>query len=311
MREVKLAKDLKHSFNLIKESFNVFKHYPKILIPLLVVWVVYGSVIIYLNYWFDLGDYSTSQSYLIIFGIVFIFAFLLSFSCSVLLEIIQQLESGRELSLIKAFVHTLRFNILKMLPIVFVFTILWFIILILQAFLLRDDDSNRDPMIEFQDAITAFERRRFILSFEYFEVLKKSLRMVVFLILPGIAWENLGFWQSIKKGVHIFYKHFSKFASGVLLTWFASLLIFLPSVIFFFNEDLTPEWLLVVGQIYLAFAWSYSIYLEQMFSAQLYLWNYKLERETIKAKKQGYKIPTLDQIQKPSILDGAKDLVLE
>lgn len=137
--------------------------------------------------------------------------------------------------------------------------------------------------------------------------------MVVFLILPAIAWDNLSFWQSVKKGLVTFKSNLSAFVTGFVLTELASFIIFLPPVILFYISDKLkisfPDLVWIITITYIAFAWSYSIYLEQMFSAELYLWNHKWEKEVARAQAENRPIPTLNDIPKPSVLDEVNDLL--
>jgi len=94
---------------------------------------------------------------------------------------------------------------------------------------------------------------------------------------------------------------------------FVSTVVFLPvSLLFFvsYKAEITfPDWVWIVTVIYTAFAWSYSVYMEQMFAASLYLWNYKWEKELAKAKAENRPAPTINDIPKPSLLDGVNDLL--
>jgi len=137
--------------------------------------------------------------------------------------------------------------------------------------------------------------------------------MIMFLILPAIAWENLGFWKSVKKGLATFKAYLSEFVTGFVLTEVAAIIIFLPpAILFSISGELDvslpdPVWIATI--IYIAFAWSYSIYLEQMFTAELYLWNLKWEKEVAKAQKENRPIPSMREVSRPSVLDEVHELV--
>lgn len=304
---------IRNGWGLVKESIKVFNRHPKFIVPLLIAWVIYASIILYLKYWFNTDVYTTSQVSLIVLGIVFLFAFLLSFSCSILLELIQQLESGNKMSVTEAFGHTLGRNTIKILPIVIVWTIIWFILLVIQALLSKDKKQEKESFSAENAAKTLAGYGSFSFSRVFFEELQKGVRMVIFLILPAIAWENLGFWKATKKGLGIFRAHLSVFVTGFVLTGLAAAIVFLPPALLFSISDgmeiAFPDWVWVVTSIYVAFAWSYSIYLEQMFIAELYLWNYKWEKEVVKAQQEGKPIPSLKDIPRPSLLDDIPSLM--
>ncbi len=208
---------IERGWNLIKASIRVFNHHPSFIIPILVVWVIYGSVILYLDYGLNWDLFTPAQTLLIIIGAIFLFAFLLSFSCSTLLGLIQQIESEEKASLSKAFSHT------------------------------------------------------------------KA--------------------------------HLTEFATGFVLTTLAATVLYLPpAILFYLSDELRidfPNWLWIICIIYIAFAWSYTIYLEQMFGAELYLWNMRWEREIMKnpEKNLEYLTAGLKSVEKPSLLDETPDLL--
>lgn len=304
---------IKNGWDLIKDSIRVFYYHPKFLIPLLITWLIYAPIILYLEYGFNWDTLSFGQTFLFVFGIIFLFAFLLAFSCSMLLELIQQLESGQRMSLGKAFSHTLAHNILKITPIVIIWTIIWFILLILQAIFSKAKEIKKESFTAENAAKTLAGYRTFSLSRAFFKALEKGVRMIVFLILPAIAWENLSFGKAIKKGIGVFKAHLSEFVSGFVLTWAAAVIIFLPpGILFYISDELGitfPTWVWVVTIIYIAFAWSYAIYLEQMFTAELYMWNLKWEKQIEKEKRLGKPLSKLRDVKRPSVLDEVPELL--
>ena len=100
--------------------------------------------------------------------------------------------------------------------------------------------------------------------------------------------------------------------TGFTLTWFAAIIIFLPPSILFFLSDesgiIFPEIVWIISIIYIAIAWSYSIYLEQMFAAELYLWHMKWEKQIEKEKRDGVPLSKIQDIKKPSILDEISEM---
>jgi len=308
-----MLEGIKNGWSLIKGSIKVFNHYPKLIVPLLITWIIYAPIILYLEYWFNPDAYTTGQVLLITLGVVFLFAFLLSFSCSILLELIQQLESGNKMSVTKAFGYTLKHNTIKILPIVIVWTVIWFILLVIQALLSRSEKQERGSFSAQNAAKTLAGYGSFSFSQAFFRALQKGVRMVIFLILPAIAWENLGFWKATKRGLGVFRAHLSVFVTGFVLTELAAVIVFLPpALLFYISGEMGiafPDWVWVITIIYTAFAWSYSIYLEQMFIAELYLWNYKWEKEVAKARQEGRPIPSLKDVPRPSVLDDVPNLI--
>lgn len=304
---------IKNGWDLIKDSIAVFNHHPKFLTPLLITWLIYAPIILYLKYGFDWDVLSAGQSFLFIFGIIFLFAFILAFSCSMLLELIQQLESGQKMSLTRSFNHTLSRNLVKIIPIIIIWTIIWFILLIIQALLSENKKRKKESFTAENAAKTLAGYQSFSLQRAFFEALEKGVRMIVFLILPAIAWENLSFGKAIKKGMTVFRTNLSEFVSGFVLTWVAAIIIFLPpGILFYISDELKltlPTWIWIVAIIYIAFGWSYTIYLEQMFTAELYLWHLKWEKQIEEEKKLGKPLSQLKDVKRPSILDEVPELL--
>lgn len=69
-----------------------------------------------------------------------------------------------------------------------------------------------------------------------------------------------------------------------------------------------PDYIWTLALVYTAFAWSYSIFIEQLFCAELYLWNNKWEKMKSKLpenEQAGFK---LEDVEKHSIIDDVADL---
>jgi len=304
---------IKNGWDLIKSAIRVFTHHPKLLIPLLVVWLIYAPIILYLTYGFNWKALSLVQIFLFVFVIILFFALLLGFSCSIVLELIQQAESGQKMSLRKAFSHTLFHNLLKIIPIVIIWTIIWFLLLLLQVIFAKAKSKERSSLTAENAAKTLAGYRDFSVSRAFFEALEKGVRMVVFLILPAIAWENLSFEKAIKKGIGVFKVHLLEFVAGFILTWAAAAIIFIPpALLFYISEEFEmplPTFVWMITIIYIAFAWSFSVYLEQMFCAELYLWHLKWEKQIEEEKKLGKPLSKLGDVKRPSILDEVPELL--
>lgn len=307
-----MYKDIKNGWDLIKESIKVFCKYPKFILPLLFTWIVYAPIVLYFGYGFKPDLYTQKQIFIIVFMVIFVTSFFLVFSCSMLLEFIQQIESGRELSFIDSFKDTCKSNLLKLLPLVFIWSVVQFIFLIIQSLFSKDKkDQNRSLNLE-NAAKTLSGSSKFSFSSFTFKILEKTVRMVVFLILPAVAWDNLPFRKAVKKGFSVIGKHPSEFLAGFVLTGISSAIIFAPLALLYIVSEgavAIPKYVWIISIIYSSFAWSYSIYLEQMFIAYLYLWDTKWEEEILKAQKEGRVIPDFKNYPIPSILDSTNDLI--
>jgi hypothetical protein len=172
--------EIKNTWDLIKASIRVFSKYPKFLIPLLLVWLIYAPIILYLEYGFNPDDLSAGQLSLILLGIIFLFAFLLAFSCLVLLELIQQLESGEKLSLGKALSSAVTYDLLKILPIVIIWKIIWFILSILQAVFSERKEGRKSFTAENAAPNPGWLREFFTIQRLFWSIEKRSKNYCIF-----------------------------------------------------------------------------------------------------------------------------------
>jgi hypothetical protein len=307
-----LFRSLNTGWEVINASTKAFWKHPLLLLPLFTVWGIYASTIIYFKWHFNWDDYSNNHKYLIGFLITFGFAFLLSISCSILLELIQQNETGKRFNLFKSLAETFTKNLIQILVLSFIWAVIWFLLMVIEMFLSRRKSSLKDEEETAENiAKTLANSEGNFLSFS-FEALKKGIRMIVFLIMPAFAWENYGIGKSIRRGLAILKQRSTQFISAYTLSYLAAAIVFLPPAIMYklsSKNIIFPEsaWILCI--FYLAFAWSYTIYLEQMMTAELYLRHLKWERAVLEAKSQGKKLPRFYQIRAASLLDKQADLI--
>jgi hypothetical protein len=305
------------AWQLIVSTLKIFQKYPLFMIPIFFVWIIDASMTIYLKYFFPWDNFGFGACLGIVFLTLFVFSFVTLVACSIVLELIQQLETGKELDLNGAFQETINKNMIKILPIALIWAVIWFILTVIEALLSKKKEKKEDFSAE-NAAKTLAGYGGFSLSEAFFNALEKGIRMVVFLILPAVAWEDLGFFAAIKKGFGVLKAHLAEFASGYALTYLAAAIVFLPPAIIFElgtgkrgNPPLInfpdPVWTAVI--IYIGLAWSFCMYLEQMFTAGLYLWHLKWEKKMESAKKQNQPLPEFKDVEPPSILDDIPDLL--
>lgn len=301
---------IRNGIDLVRQSIRVFAGYPRLVAPLLLTWIVYAPIAIYLRFFFDPSGWSMGAILGLAFGVVFLFALLLAFACSMLMELIEHIETGQDPDLAVAFRDTVSRNLVSLVPIVVVWSLIWFLISVVQA-LLEDDDAGGDYSAESAARTLAGDGPSSLLGLSL-DALKKGVRMVVFLIIPAIAWEDRGFWDATKRGFSVLRSHVGTFATGFSLTWLITALVFLPPTILFKLSDeglvAVPEWGWYLVIAYIGMAWSYSLYLEQMFVAGLFLWHRNWE-EAAAAREQGEPEPTLRDVRQPSLFDSTPDLV--
>ena len=65
-------------------------------------------------------------------------------------------------------------------------------------------------------------------------------------------------------------------------------------------------WLLLI--LYIGFAWSFSMFIEQLFVAELYLWHVMWEKECRLRRLKKQPMPDFAEIKRPSLLDDVNDM---
>lgn len=135
------------------------------------------------------------------------------------------------------------------------------------------------------------------------EMIEKFIRMLFFLSLPAIAWEQKRFTGALKKAKNIFTSQPAAFAGAYSMTMLVAFLLGLPLLIIFELEESGMEfsqlfWTGVI--VYSGFIWSLNIYFEQMTTGLIYLWHRKWKEE------EGDQ--PIQEISKPSLLDDEYEL---
>ena len=308
---------IKNGAGLISASFKSFRQYPILLLPIFLVWLVYAPLIIYFKWHFNWELYNSKAQFAILFLIIYFLAFILSISCSILLELIQQKETGKKFNLLKATLTTFSHNVLHLIILSLVWSIFWFLLVVLKVLTKNKNRGTDEENAENVARTLSGSNDSSGLSFSI-DAFLKAIRMVVFLIIPAFAWESKDITQSFSRGFEILRDRKAEFISGFTLSLGVEFLIFLPPGIMFYLSSKGvefPEWSWFVCIFYVGLAWSYSIYLEQMFAAELYLWQMAYEKEVIEWTKK-YKenvdldeeYPKFSKIRRPSLIDNIPDL---
>lgn len=309
---------LKKGWKLVAHSLAVFWAYPVFLLPLLAVWAVYAAGVLYLRYSFDWKALGVKADIGVLFAFLFLLSFLILMSFALVLEMIRQAESGRP-SFVRALGEVIARDMISVLPLALVWAIIWLALTLLEiALSSKNKESDSDRAMNAQNAAeTLANFDHFSFSEAFIGALEKGVRMVVFLILPAIAWEDLGFFKGTKKGLAVLRAHLKLFVSGYALTYAAAMVAFMPAAIMMTvgtgrhgHPPLVhfPDYAWVALIIYMGFAWSLSLYLEQMFMAQLYQWHMAWQEAAAKATSAGEKAPSFDMIPQPDLLSRTPGL---
>jgi hypothetical protein len=297
-------------WELIVHSLNVFKAYPSFLLPIFAVWTAYVPSILYLRYEYRWEAHGGRQDIAIVFLFIFALSFSILMCCAVVLDMIRQIETG-EPSLSRALGKAFGKDMIRVLPLAVVWAIIWFALTLIEAIFSKRRGNDNEALTAQHAAETIANYRNFSFTSAFIEALQKGVRMVVFLIMPAIVWENLSFYDAAKKGLAVLRAHLSDFGAGYALTYAAAAVVFLPPAIIFElgtgrhgNPPLMhfPDSVWVGAIIYIGLAWSFCIYLEQMFMAQLYLWHMKWEESVSQAKLSHQPLPHFSDVARPELL---------
>lgn len=299
---------------LLRSGVRALVKYPVLFVPLLLCWISYAPVIVYLKFYFAWSFYSQGQQLTVAFLAILFFSFSLSLACLILLKLIRQIEIGDRPRLGTAILQAIP-CIIDAIPITLVWAFVWFGISILACLFRRREYGDDDEMEDFNaesvaETLAGYEE--FSLAGAFFDALNKGIRMVVFLIFPALAWEQNDLSTAIKRGLAVAKTHHKAFVVGFLLTEVTALTLFIPPSLLFFSshqmEVELPDWVWLLTMLYCAFAWSFSMFLEQLFTAELYLWHLIWEEECSHATTNGNKPPELHEVRRPSIMDDIADL---
>ena len=308
-----MFKAINDGLHMIGHTFSVIRQYPVFILPLLGCWCVYAPLILYFKFGIAWEQQSLTVSLSLVFAAIFVLSSALSFSALVVLEMIQHIETGKEPDLLRAVFDAVSKNLFRALPIIVVWAMLWFFLTVLSAMFSKKDDDDNDREMNVENAARALAGG----GFSYFSIknlirlLNKALRMVVFLILPAIAWMDCGPIEATKRGFTALRQHLGQFATGFILSEGVAVLIGLPIglLLYLKGDHPLPDivWLGVI--FYSAFGWSFVMYVEQMFAAELFLWHVKWQRENKKLVEQNLPPVSLSEVPRPSLLDNIPELL--
>lgn len=300
-----LISGFKGGWNLLKESFRILREKPILILPLLFSWIVISSIVLYVRWFFHFPN-NLSLIILYLYLFVFIMAISISSGNIMMLELIEQIESGEDTSFGRAFKEAVGKDLIKAIPIALVWAIIWTFIVILEAITSKARENRSEPSMEGAAKTLGGANSG---SFSWLglglSMLRKLVRMTVFLTLPSITWEDEGPISSFKKAVSIIKEHTYQFLSTYTLTLFAAIIMGLPLVVIFKLSEIYTFppvlWSLVI--IYEAVVWTLTIYFEQMSVGMLHLWHLKWVRNGRKGD--------IDSVRKPSLLDKFHELDAE
>lgn len=295
--------------SLVRHALAVFRAYPRFLLPLLGVWVVIAAM----DLWLYFAPGGRTPLVVVVPAALLLAAVLLTSASSVVLELVEQVETGRRPSLRLAVRHSVSRNLLRYLPLAVAWSVVWLALAIVEAILSqKDDDADRNYSPETAARVLAGDGGSIWTA--GIDAIQKGVRMVVFLMMPAIAWEERGLVSALGRGREILGSHPSTFVTGYSLTSLVSAVVFLPVGALFAWVDAgnaIPDlaWYGVIA--YVGLSWSFVVYLEQLFTAGLYLWHLEWERAAAAARLDGDPVPTMADVPRPSLLDDETSLAVD
>ncbi|MGJ3230998.1 MAG: hypothetical protein ACFE0P_04305 [Oceanicaulis sp.] len=297
---------IRNASALFASILQVPLRHPAMLGPLLLAWCVFAPVTVYLYFYFPWSETGFWTGSAVLFGALFLISYVVSLANFVLLEQIRMVESGSAAELLWP-IRVAVSNSLRALHVTLIWAILWFLISLAEAILSpKGDDQRSDEPDPEAVARLLSGAQGGSLSNVFFDALKQGVRMLAFLVYPAVAWERDR--RPLRRGLAVALAHRAEFAAGFGLAWMAAGVVFLPPALVFMLSEQTdvpfPDWVWFAVILYSGFAWSFSILVEQLFTAELYLWDMKW-REACAA--EGAPALKLGDVPRPSIMDDVSE----
>lgn len=296
----------------IKSAIRIFQKHPILVIPLMITWIIIASGVVYFKWHFPWDEYNFKGQMVFAYLFYFIASYTILFSCSILVELIEQDERGFKMNIKEAIYDSLSKNIGHLIILSFIWSVTWFFLVLLKVIFSKKKNNGTEEESAENIARTLAGSDSFSWSTFTIDMLIQALRMVMFIIVPAFAWENKSFGKSFKRGMTIISARTSNFIEGFVISLGVQFILYLPpSIMFYLSNKGNIEfdeiwWYLCI--VYIGFAWSFTLYVEQLFGAELFLWQIKYEHECDIAKEKNQPIPKFSDIKKPLLLDEIDDL---
>jgi len=302
---------IENVLGIFGESVKVIFKYPVFAVPLLIVWLFVAPTILYFQFFFNSDALSTIQAIGILFCVIYFLSLLFTFSCVIMLELIQQHESGKPLDLGAAFSETIHKNLIAILFISLIWAIVWTLLTIIKAIASsskkKNSGSRPPPTPQAAAAVLAGTGGTFSWIKLGISMIEKIFRMFIYLVLPAVAWENKSAFAALGRGWNALKSHPAEFLGATMASGLVSFVVFLPAVLVIMFVKTAPDYVWYLVILYTAAAWIFSMYVEQMTVALLYLWHMKWEKAVAAAESEGKPKPSISDIPQPSLLDDINE----
>lgn len=191
--------------DILCTATKILDKFPALYFPIVISWIFYAIATIYFKYYFNWEPLSFQETLITAFLIIIGFCVLFSISSFILLEFIQQIETGNKINFVKAINKVFFKDLYKAFPIMVVWAIIWLVLSILEAFI--NSNNNDNDQISYENvAKTLGGYHKFSLLGLSLDLIDSGFRLIVFFIYPAIAWENEGSLNATKKRIFSYKK---------------------------------------------------------------------------------------------------------
>lgn len=288
----------------------------RLLLPLLVIWAILALITIYFGFIFVWESLTTLESLLVLFLIFQAHCISIAVGCSITLNLIEQIESGRSPCLADGFRRTFGPNCLSIVIVGAVWGFLYFVLAVVDALAKEKNSRDSERELTFESATRRLNGLDQEFSWSSFTIsaLQKLIRMIAFLCLPAICWFNKGPIVAFREAKKTIAQHPGEFFLGYSCSGLILSIVALPIAI---PAYLDSKEVIELSEIAWAFvffygglAWSYGIFVEQLFVSELYLWHLKWRQANAFAKQNNFPALNLAEVAKPCLLDEIREVDL-
>ncbi len=274
----------------------IFKH-PFMLIPYVFTLGINMVGMYYLYDWLYAPEMEVEITLLLIYLISVLSTFTIGITSLFILEMVEQLETVGKINIFKAIKDMVVQDLWQALPLILLWSVLDFILVILTAVTKRKSRNGHSSHTFLSRIVDTF---------------RETIKLGMMVSFASVAWENYGIGYSYRRGVSVYKSHLTEILTGVgvsKITGFLTILI-LPVFYIMISLDLPIVTIIIVVALLFSIIWSMGKLVEQLYTAELFLWVKHYEKAREKAEKDGLEMPgSIRDVAQPSFVDNVFDLV--
>lgn len=294
-------------WEIFKSSLRFMLKNPFTLVPILMG----GGAFLGVVYWgittYDISEFTNTEALIALFVYTSAFTVCISISSLVLLELLEQKETKGRMNIFTAIFDALVRDLIRAIPLILFWSVVKFLLLLLELAIAAANSRENGNR-------TYRSRRRERRTSRWIDTLKTGTRMGVMISLSAIAWEPVGPFKAMKKGLKVYKSHFATMVAGIGLSKILKLIVFLPGIVILliaFQFPVVPDAVLYGVVIYTGIAWAIGIMMEQLYTAELYMWYMMYEKEVEEGQVTGNIPKNMMEVKKPSFLDETPDFAVK